>query len=223
MGLMLENELSVDVNTHGLAQYAVIYLENGLVPIVEPEILWTSIPAQHQEIRGDGPSGMLQGAKPIRLICLLSPSHYNKSHPNQHIASFQSGPLTENQTIQHIIQSVPASRSPEEGQVSSTKGEKDPPTVQQCCHSRSNLKFKQRQVMSQDCFGRERLKRHREEVAGRVMIPDSWGQDIFLKDWIEYSTFDALWEPKRLSLAREALMAEGLQAASQRLRVGSRC
>ncbi|KAK4774879.1 hypothetical protein SAY86_009814 [Trapa natans] len=179
MGLMLENELSVDVNTHGLAQYAVIYLENGLVPIVEPEIL---------------------------------------------IASFQSGPLTENQTTQDIIQSVPASRSPEEGQVSSTKAEKDPPTVQQCCHSRSNLKFKQRRVMSQDCFGRERLKRHREEVAGRVMIPDSWGQEIFLKDWIEYSTFDALWEPKRLSLAREALMAEGLQAASQRLRVGSsRC
>lgn len=71
--------------------------------------------------------------------------------------------------------------------------------------------------------GRERLKRHRDEVAGRVSIPDRWGQENFLKDWIDYSTFDALLAPKGVSSAREALIAEGQRATSQRLRIGSRC
>ncbi|KAJ1379816.1 protein BIC1-like [Sesbania bispinosa] len=39
--------------------------------------------------------------------------------------------------------------------------------------------------------GRERLKRHRIEVAGRVWIPEIWGQEELLKDWIDSRTFDA--------------------------------
>ena len=37
---------------------------------------------------------------------------------------------------------------------------------------------------------RERLKRHRTEVA-EVWIPDMWGQEHFLKDWIDCTSFDA--------------------------------
>jgi len=79
-----------------------------------------------------------------------------------------------------------------------------------------------REVLDKDC-GRERLKRHREEVAGRVMIPDTWGQENLLKDWIDCSTFDELLAPKEISSAREALVAEERRKRSPRLRIASRC
>ncbi|KAI3411458.1 uncharacterized protein J3R85_017976 [Psidium guajava] len=74
--------------------------------------------------------------------------------------------------------------------------------------------------------GRERLKRHRDEVAGRVPIPESWGQESFLKDWMDYSAFDTLLAPKGLASAREALVAEGrrrLATSHQSLRIEGRC
>ncbi|KAE8688727.1 hypothetical protein F3Y22_tig00110956pilonHSYRG00079 [Hibiscus syriacus] len=54
--------------------------------------------------------------------------------------------------------------------------------------------------------GRERLKRHREEVAGRVSIPDKWGKEDLLKDWMDFSSFDSLLAPTGLASARKALM-----------------
>ncbi|KAK8478828.1 hypothetical protein V6N13_145193 [Hibiscus sabdariffa] len=70
--------------------------------------------------------------------------------------------------------------------------------------------------------GRERLKRHREEVAGRVSIPDKWGKEELLRDWMDYSSFDSLLAPSGLASARKALMAEGRRSSSQRLmRIGS--
>ncbi|XVE79260.1 hypothetical protein DITRI_Ditri14bG0043500 [Diplodiscus trichospermus] len=71
--------------------------------------------------------------------------------------------------------------------------------------------------------GRERLKRHREEVAGRVLIPDKWGKEELLKDWMDYSSFDSLLAPNGLASARKALMAEGRRTGSQRLRIESMC
>ncbi|XP_050213384.1 protein BIC1-like [Mercurialis annua] len=71
--------------------------------------------------------------------------------------------------------------------------------------------------------GREKLKRHREEVAGDVRIPEKWSQESLLKDWMDYSSFDKLLAPKGLQSAREALIAEGRRGSSQRLRIGSRC
>ncbi|KAK9938853.1 hypothetical protein M0R45_015570 [Rubus argutus] len=73
--------------------------------------------------------------------------------------------------------------------------------------------------------GRERLKRHQEEVAGHVTIPDSWGQEELLKDWIDYSPFDALMVPKGLSSAREALAMEGRRRNNAQgiMRIESRC
>ncbi|GAB2235876.1 hypothetical protein Droror1_Dr00026321 [Drosera rotundifolia] len=60
--------------------------------------------------------------------------------------------------------------------------------------------------------GRERLKRHRGEVAGQVWIPEIWGQEDLLKDWIDCSGFDAALGHKRIECARLALVEEGRRA-----------
>lgn len=56
--------------------------------------------------------------------------------------------------------------------------------------------------------GRERLKRLRVEVAGRVWIPDIWGQEEFLKDWIDCNAFDASLVNNNIISARAALVQE---------------
>uniref|UniRef100_A0A2P2Q622 Protein BIC1 n=1 Tax=Rhizophora mucronata TaxID=61149 RepID=A0A2P2Q622_RHIMU len=71
--------------------------------------------------------------------------------------------------------------------------------------------------------GRERLKRHRTEVAGRVWIPEIWGQEALLKDWIDCSVFDASLVPNNITSARSALVEEDRRANSGRLRVENRC
>ncbi|KAK7392612.1 hypothetical protein VNO78_21056 [Psophocarpus tetragonolobus] len=71
--------------------------------------------------------------------------------------------------------------------------------------------------------GRERLKRHRVEVAGRVWIPEIWGQEELLKDWIDCTAFDAPLVPSRIVMARRALVEEGRRATSGGLRIENRC
>lgn len=71
--------------------------------------------------------------------------------------------------------------------------------------------------------GRERLNRHRVEVAGRVWIPEIWGQEEFLKDWIDCSAFDSSLVPNGVVSARKALVREGRPARSGRLRIENRC
>ncbi|KAJ6346463.1 hypothetical protein OIU77_029334 [Salix suchowensis] len=75
-------------------------------------------------------------------------------------------------------------------------------------------------LLRKDC-GRERLRKHIEEVAGRVMIPDTWGQENLLKDWIDCSTFDELLAPNGISSARESLVAERRRGSSPGLRIAS--
>ncbi|KAF7823228.1 Protein BIC2 [Senna tora] len=57
---------------------------------------------------------------------------------------------------------------------------------------------------------RERLKRLREEAArDEVAIPEKWGKEQMMKEWIEYTTFDAIFAPHRLIVAaRDALVAD---------------
>lgn len=55
---------------------------------------------------------------------------------------------------------------------------------------------------------RERLKRHRQEVAGRVWVPEKWGQEKLLKDWVDCAVFDRPLVPAGLLTARRALVAE---------------
>ncbi|RDY06794.1 Protein BIC1, partial [Mucuna pruriens] len=70
-----------------------------------------------------------------------------------------------------------------------------------------------------DESGRERLKRHRVEVAGRVWIPDIWGQEELLKDWIDCSAFDAPLVSTTIVMARAALVEEGRRVTSPGLRI----
>lgn len=77
--------------------------------------------------------------------------------------------------------------------------------------------------------GRERLKRHREEVAGKVPIPESWGKEGLLVGWMDFSTFDASFTSSQIVSARAALMADAADdpgttgSKAQRLRVESSC
>ncbi|XP_062117588.1 protein BIC1-like [Humulus lupulus] len=79
-----------------------------------------------------------------------------------------------------------------------------------------------RELSSED-NGRERLKRHRIEMAGRVWIPDIWGQEDLLKDWIDCNAFDACLVPNGIMSARASLVEEGRRATSQGLRIENRC
>ncbi|KAL8509410.1 hypothetical protein ACS0TY_016569 [Phlomoides rotata] len=71
--------------------------------------------------------------------------------------------------------------------------------------------------------GRERLKRHRVEVAGRVWIPEQWGQEDFLKDWIDCSVFDAAVRNKGIMSARASLMEQGRRPNSTGFGIQNPC
>ncbi|KAJ1279381.1 hypothetical protein BS78_04G151800 [Paspalum vaginatum] len=66
-----------------------------------------------------------------------------------------------------------------------------------------------RRPAAEEMSARERLKRHRTEMAGRVRIPDMWGQERLLKDWVDCAVFDRpLAASAGLLTARDALVAE---------------
>ncbi|KAF5750507.1 hypothetical protein HS088_TW03G00844 [Tripterygium wilfordii] len=75
----------------------------------------------------------------------------------------------------------------------------------------------------QEEYGRERIKRHRIEVAGRVWIPDIWGQEELLKDWIDCSAFDACLVPNGIVSARASLVREGRRANSTGITIENSC
>ncbi|XP_051113908.1 protein BIC1-like [Andrographis paniculata] len=68
--------------------------------------------------------------------------------------------------------------------------------------------------------GRERLKRHRLEVADRVWVPELWGQEDFLKDWIDCSPFDAAVMSSSAATAARASLAEQGRNKSNPNRLG---
>ncbi|KAG7560627.1 hypothetical protein ISN45_Aa05g021360 [Arabidopsis thaliana x Arabidopsis arenosa] len=84
-------------------------------------------------------------------------------------------------------------------------------------------KPKQNQEEERVDTGRERLKKHRREIAGRVWIPEIWGQEELLKDWIDCSTFDTCLVPAGISSARAALVEEARRAASASGGLHNRC
>ncbi|CAN0847026.1 Protein BIC1 [Linum grandiflorum] len=73
-----------------------------------------------------------------------------------------------------------------------------------------------------DSCVREKLKRHRTEVAGRVWIPEIWGQEDLLKDWTDCSAFDAALASNGILSARDALVRQGLKDTIG-LSVGNSC
>ncbi|OIW11356.1 hypothetical protein TanjilG_19612 [Lupinus angustifolius] len=71
---------------------------------------------------------------------------------------------------------------------------------------------------------RERLKKHRVEVAGRVWIPEIWGQENFLMDWIDCTTaFHVHLVPSKITTAQEALVEEGKKVNASGLSIENRC
>ncbi|PWA57580.1 hypothetical protein CTI12_AA299200 [Artemisia annua] len=75
------------------------------------------------------------------------------------------------------------------------------------------------QVLVQEECGREKLKRHRVEMSGRVWIPDIWGQEDYLKDWIDCTVFDSSLGNNTIMSARKALVQE----ARSTVRIENRC
>lgn len=78
-------------------------------------------------------------------------------------------------------------------------------------------------TVEENSSGRERLKRHRVEVAGRVWIPDMWGQEDLLKDWIDCTAFDATLMNSSIISARASLVEEGRRPNSTTLGVENSC
>lgn len=72
-------------------------------------------------------------------------------------------------------------------------------------------------------FGRARLKRHRLEIANRVCIPETWGQEAMLKDWADCSAFTSFLVPRGVASARQALVDECRRSTSCRLKAEIRC
>lgn len=91
--------------------------------------------------------------------------------------------------------------------------------------SPTHQKEEESMALVEEESGRERLKRHRVEMAGRVWIPDLWGQEDLLKDWIDCNAFDASLVNNSIMSARAALMQErtGTAASSSVLRIENRC
>lgn len=78
-----------------------------------------------------------------------------------------------------------------------------------CCGGAGEMVAARRPAAAADESARERLKRHRTEMAGRVRIPDMWGQERLLKDWVDCAVFDRpLAATAGLLTARDALVAE---------------
>ncbi|WJX84816.1 hypothetical protein P8452_67346 [Trifolium repens] len=77
------------------------------------------------------------------------------------------------------------------------------------CNKDKDVEAKELITSVEEESERERLKRHRVEVAGRVWIPEIWGQEDLLKDWIDCTAFDAPLVPSKITMARAALVEEG--------------
>ncbi|KAK9156749.1 hypothetical protein Scep_003323 [Stephania cephalantha] len=95
-------------------------------------------------------------------------------------------------------------------------------SVEQKISSSSSEKSLQGMAKVAEVSGREKPRRHRIEVAGRVWIPDIWGQEELLKDWIDCSAFDASLVPAGIMSARAALVEEGIRSSSSGLRIENR-
>lgn len=78
------------------------------------------------------------------------------------------------------------------------------------CTTTTTLMHKEKEASrNMEESGRERLKRHRVEMSGRVWIPDIWGQEDDLVKWIDCTVFDSCLEKSSIMSAREALIQEG--------------
>ncbi|XP_057742112.1 1-(5-phosphoribosyl)-5-[(5-phosphoribosylamino)methylideneamino] imidazole-4-carboxamide isomerase, chloroplastic-like [Arachis stenosperma] len=91
-------------------------------------------------------------------------------------------------------------------------------------HVSNNTKIQHDVAMAEDHNSnnnnvREKLKRHKISMAGRVWIPETWGQEELLKDWIDCTSFEAPLVPSRIMMAKAALVQEGRRTSSAGLTI----
>ncbi|XP_022972606.1 protein BIC1-like [Cucurbita maxima] len=77
----------------------------------------------------------------------------------------------------------------------------------------SDQKSDDQKLLAAEENGLERLKRHRVAVAGQVWIPEKWGKEELLKDWIDGSAFEASLFPSGIVPARRALAREAKRSS----------
>ncbi|XLT48642.1 hypothetical protein HN873_041246 [Arachis hypogaea] len=95
-------------------------------------------------------------------------------------------------------------------------------------HVCNNMKIQHDVAMAEDHNSnnnnvREKLKRHKISMAGRVWIPETWGQEELLKDWIDCTSFEAPLVPSRIMMAKAPLVQEGRRTSSAGLTIQNRC
>lgn len=56
--------------------------------------------------------------------------------------------------------------------------------------------------------GLPRLQVYRSAMAGKVIIPDTWGWEQYLQDWVSYGEVEDALRPAGLISARNALVSE---------------
>ncbi|KAI5070803.1 hypothetical protein GOP47_0015146, partial [Adiantum capillus-veneris] len=56
--------------------------------------------------------------------------------------------------------------------------------------------------------GRARLQHHWVQVGGKVMIPDNWGLERHLQEWVSFGLLEDAYRPAGLMSARSALVAD---------------
>lgn len=71
-----------------------------------------------------------------------------------------------------------------------------------------NPKTEPKQRKLEEASAWEKLKRNGVEVVGRVQVPEIWGQEDLLKDWIDCKAFDSMPGNKAVVSARAALVGE---------------
>ncbi|KAL5740066.1 hypothetical protein ACOSP7_028949 [Xanthoceras sorbifolium] len=141
---------------------------------------------------------------PLALEPTKSDIHHDQQHSKDEQLQTQQNPSSK--PYQHFSQS--------------NEGKE---TQSSSCSHQTFQPVNEEKLAAEDSDGRERLKRHRSEVAGRVWIPDIWGQEKMLKDWIDCSAFDASLASSNILSARAALAQEGRRARSGGLRIENRC
>ncbi|CAA3011281.1 protein BIC1-like [Olea europaea var. sylvestris] len=133
-----------------------------------------------------------------------TPQNSNESEPEIIIPPFPSESKEVHSPEKPFSIEEKKSKSEEENQFNET----ETPPQDSSLSMQMKLKDTYTEPVVEDS-GRERLKRHRVEVAGSVRIPDIWGQEDLLKDWTDCTAFDASLMNNNIMPARASLVEEG--------------
>ncbi|KAJ7971552.1 Protein BIC1 [Quillaja saponaria] len=182
--------------------------------------------ADHQYSPKHNNTHISTNSKPI-LESLDAHQDYNGDHVHEQQSP---NPITSRKSHTHIaaMASTTTSSATDHQQCNNSNNKKELALLKMQERELGHVEKDQEAVPvdeHEEVSGRDRLKRHRVEVAGSVWVPDIWGQETLLKDWIDCSAFDASLVPNGIMSARAALVNEGRRSNSYsgRFRIENRC